>query len=614
MSIPNDFPEKLKQQVDIADVINGYVQLKRAGANYKALSPFQKEKTPSFMVSPAKQSFHDYSSGKGGDVFTFVMEYEGIDFISAVRRVAEKAGIPVPETAWDGKKTDRRAADSLLSLQGMLAAHWRDLLVESPGADIARQYLQKRNIPIQWAQTYCIGYAPDEWDATQQWAKKEGFTVDQLFGCGLVIKNDSGRIYDRFRGRLMFPISNDQGRVVGFSARILKEDKEAPKYINTPETELYKKSRLLFGLDRARREILDQDTAIICEGQIDVLRCHDAGVTNVVAPLGTALTDMQINLLRKISKKIILCLDGDGAGVKSALRLGPNLVHTEEGMGALVQSELGVNIVVLPEGHDPDSFILAKGPDAFRQLLTEAQDYVDFYVEHLKKSLGFKSAAERSRVVHSVASLIRLAPNAVIRNRLVSSAALRLEIPSNVLEDAVEKSTKEVRKTAQPRDREVDLHSTPAAPPKRLCTRVQEILLIILSSPEMTSEAQRLISPLWMERLEGGDLLLRVMDAYQNDEWADSKELMGHLTPEQQGLLSGLDTEPLAQLPADAKIGMIHKLALQTELDYVTSQGAVLNEKIRNEQNSSERDQMIQKMAELTQRKTSLTKSVSASC
>jgi len=614
MSIPNDFPEKLKHQVDIVDIINAYVPLKRAGANYKALSPFQKEKTPSFMVSPAKQSFHDYSSGKGGDIFTFVMEYEGLDFISAVRRVAEKAGVPIPETVWDGKKTDRRAAESLLSLQGMLAAHWRDLLVESPGAEIARQYMQKRNIPLQWAQTYCIGYAPDEWDASQQWAKKEGFTTEQLFECGLVIKNESGRVYDRFRGRLMFPISNEQGRVVGFSGRILTEDKEAPKYINTPETEMYKKSRLLFGLDRARRGILDQDTAIICEGQIDVLRCHDSGVTNVVAPLGTALTDMQIGLLKRIAKKIILCLDGDGAGVKSALRLGPNLVHAEEaGISALVQSELGISITVLPEGHDPDSFILAKGAEAFRGLLNEAWDYLDFFVEHQKKSLGFQSAAERSRVVHSVAGLIRLAPNAVIRNRLVSSAALRLDIPATVLEEAVEKSPREPRKQAQLRDDEQQTARV-VTPSQKLGTRVQEILLILLSSPETAPEAQRLISPLWVERLDGGDVLLRVMEAYQHDEWTNVRELMSILPPEQQSCLSGLDIEPLAQLPVDAKIGMIRKLALQTELDYVTRSAAILNEKMRNESNPSERDQMNLKMAEFIQRKTSLTKSVSASC
>lgn len=613
MAIPDDFVQKLKQSADIVDIIGSYVPLKRAGTSYKGLSPFKKEKTPSFMVSPSRQTFHDYSSGEGGDIIKFVMLVEGMDFISAVRKVAEKAGIPVPEVDRGGARVDRKSAESLLSLQGRLASHWRDILLEDPGAEAARKYLEKRNIPLQWAQNYCIGYAPEAWDASQVWAKKEGFTQEQLFECGLIIQNDRGRVYDRFRGRLMFPISNASGRVVGFSGRIIVDDPQAPKYINSPETDLYKKSHLLFGLDRARRAILEQETAIICEGQIDVLRCHDSGVGHVVAPLGTALTDTQLGILRKLAKKIILCLDGDGAGVRSAMRLAPNLINPGEGFGAFVQSELGVSIVILPEGQDPDSFIRDKGAEAFQKLVSEARDYIEFYIEHQKVTLGFKTASEQTRVIQSVAELIRLAPNGVIRSKLISEAAMQLEMGSALLEQTVDQATRQAKARPQPRlEQEPKQENRPAPrPPVKLHPRIAEILTLLIGMPQMVPDAQRLLHPDWFARFEGSELLFRLMESYQHDEWSSATQLMGLLSSEEQNALSALDPEALQALAAPEQVATLQRLAWRSELDYIVSRSQLLQERIRTADENGENDQILREVTELMQKKSGLTKLLS---
>ena len=256
MYIPDEIVEKIRQNADIVDIINEYVPLKRAGANHKALSPFNKEKTPSFMVNRQRQSFKCYSSGHGGDVFKFLMLHENIDFPTAVRRLAERLRIDIPEPRGGGggkqgkgNPADARAQkEMLLKLHEKLALHWRDLLLKSDEAQPARDYLESRQIPLDWAQQFTLGYAPQGWDGTAQWAKKEGFGEKQLIEAGLALKRERGAgVYDRFRHRLMFPIRDEMGRIVGFSGRLLDAEAKEAKYVNSPETVLFKKGKILFG-------------------------------------------------------------------------------------------------------------------------------------------------------------------------------------------------------------------------------------------------------------------------------------------------------------------------------------------------------------------------------
>src|SRR5579872_247582 len=271
--------EQIRAASDIVDVIGGYIPLKRAGANFMALCPFHKEKTPSFNVSPHRQFFHCFGCHKGGDVFAFVKEYENIDFIDAVRRLAERAKIPIELDQQPGAAQARHIKDQLLQLHEQITARWQTALATDPGAQIARDYLAKRGVGAEPVQLFRIGYAPDAWDDTVNWAKSKHYEMTLMEQAGLVVRKEGAdHYYDRFRGRLMFPICDEQGRVIGFSGRVLSGDEKTAKYVNSPESPIFTKGKVMFGLDKSKRALLDTHSAVICEGQLDLIACFMAGV------------------------------------------------------------------------------------------------------------------------------------------------------------------------------------------------------------------------------------------------------------------------------------------------------------------------------------------------
>lgn len=365
--IDREMIDQIRQSTDIVDVISSYVPLKKAGRNYKALSPFKKEKTPSFFVDPARQLFKCFTSGHGGDVFKFVMIYENLDFPAAIRLIAQRTGIHLPEkTATPQQQEQKQEKEILLQIHRAVAAWWSQILRTEKIAEPARHYLLNRNISEDLAREFQLGFAPPDWEATLQWGTKQGFSIESMEKSGLLTRNESGKVYDRFRGRLMFPIHNDSGNVVAFSGRLLDPDAKAAKYVNSPETPLFTKSRILFGLDKNKREILNHQQVILCEGQIDLIRLYEKGIRNAVASQGTAFTEHHARLLKRYAKEVTICFDADSAGQDAAVRSVEVLLH--EG--------LAVKIATIPLGQDPDSLLKdEKDGSKMMALINQAIDY-----------------------------------------------------------------------------------------------------------------------------------------------------------------------------------------------------------------------------------------------
>ncbi len=425
--------EEIRARSDIADVIGTYLTLRKNGATFKALCPFHKEKTPSFHVNPQRQIFHCFGCGAGGDVFKYVMLQENVDFMGAVRLLAERAGVPIEDDRYGGggagasagaSQDARRIKDRLYALHEDVATYYQECLEKDPAAQEARDYLDRRKLDQAARLAFRIGYAPNSYDTLIPWGQKHGYSPEELEQAGLVARApETNKRYDRFRHRIMFAISNEQGRVIAFSGRILTADKQSAKYVNSPETSLFRKSQVLFALDRARQAILDRREALVCEGQIDVIRCHLAGVDWAVAAQGTAFTEEHARKLKRYADSALLVFDGDEAGRHAALRTA----------GVLLQAGLTIRIAALPPGDDPDSYILNHGPDGFRELIGGATPALDFQIKAAQAGGSIGDEATHLRTVAAVLDFIALAPNSVQREELLRQAAQRLYIAPEAL-------------------------------------------------------------------------------------------------------------------------------------------------------------------------------------
>jgi DNA primase len=411
--------ERIRAASDIVDVIGSYLPLKKAGANFTALCPFHKEKSPSFNVNPHKQIFHCFGCHKGGDVFTFVKEYENIGFMDAVRRLADRAKIPLEFDDAPGAKESRHLKDQLLEIHDKLATRWQNVLANEDAGEVARNYLQKRGVSAEAIKVFRIGAAPELWDDTVNWAKSKYFPIETVEQAGLVIKKEeTGRYYDRFRGRLMFPICDEQGRVVGFSGRVLSGDEKTAKYVNSPETPIFTKSKIFFGLDKSKRAILDKGYAIICEGQLDLIACYMAGVQNIVAPQGTAFTDQHARILKRYCNEVVLCFDSDNAGQNAIVR---SLDH-------LLAAELAVRVAVVPAPHDPDSFIKNFGGESFRKLVESAEGFFDYLLKRLCATNEISTDKGRLAILRGMAEALHKTNNSVLLDTHAQKTALRLGV------------------------------------------------------------------------------------------------------------------------------------------------------------------------------------------
>lgn len=438
--IPERVLEEIRFRNDIVEIIGERVPLKRSGATYKACCPFHKEKTPSFNVNPNQQYFKCFGCGEGGDVITFVMKSQGMDFMTAVRYLAERAHVDLEVQEDHGEGALRK---KLYAVHEGIARFYRRCLDEYPGAEHARKYVQERGLDDEVAAAFGVGYAPGGWHACEKWAEKNGYETSILLDAGLVLsQQDRDGVYDRFRDRLMFPIRDIQGRVVGFSGRLLNDEPRQPKYVNSPETMIFKKSRVLFGMDQARQSILEAKgrEAIICEGQVDVIRCHQKGLTQAVAAQGTAFTEEHVGQLKRYADSAVLFYDADGAGQTAAIKTAR----------LLMQAGLVVRVADLPEGDDPDTFLVREGREAAQALIEAGRSVVAFQIKSLAAGeRDMRDVATTQRIAGAVLETIAAASHAVQRERLLQEASAQLNLSVETLQSDLNRVSKQMSGSRQ---------------------------------------------------------------------------------------------------------------------------------------------------------------------
>ncbi|MFL0683081.1 MAG: DNA primase [Algoriphagus aquaeductus] len=434
MSISKLTTDKVKERADIVEVVGDYVQLKKKGQNMWACCPFHGEKTPSFSISPAKQIYKCFGCGKAGDPIQFVMDIEGLGFQEAIRHLAGKYGIEVEEEATQTpeQNLEQSERESLFIALNFAKDFFVKNLDTPEGRSIGLSYFKERGFTPQIIQKFDLGYALDGWDHLMKAAKSAGFQEEILLKAGLILQKegDPTRLYDRFRNRVTFTIHNISGKPIGFGARILTKDKNQPKYINSPETPIYHKSDVLYGMFQAKKAIRDQDNCYLVEGYTDVISMHLSGIENVVASSGTSLTDGQIKLIKRFTNQVTVLYDGDNAGIKASLR----------GIDLLLEGGLNVKAVVFPDGEDPDSFSRKVGSQAFHDYLqANSRDFIGFKIGLYKEEFA-KDPIRKAEVIREVVQSIGKIPDPIIRSVYTKEASSLLEIEEGILLSELNKS------------------------------------------------------------------------------------------------------------------------------------------------------------------------------
>jgi DNA primase len=433
MAEAGSFADRVKQQADIVRVVGEYVRLKKNGQNFSGLCPFHSEKTPSFAVHPVKQIYHCFGCGVGGDVFKFVMEMDKCDFMEAVRAVADKCGIAIPRSREHSpeERREQQQRTTLIELHREAATFFARQLEATPEGKAARGYLNDRGLSVEAIATFGLGYAPSGGDVLLRHLKAK-YPEKLIELAGLASRDPSGRSHDRFRRRIIFPISNEAGKVVAFGARALGDD--LPKYLNSPETPIYIKSTVLYHLDRAKEPIRRADAAILVEGYMDTIAVAVTGITNVVASCGTSLTETQVKLISRFTRRIVVNYDPDTAGQAA----------TERSLAILLEHNCDVRVLALPGGKDPDTFIRTEGAAAYRKLLEAAPPYLDYLIGRARE-LGVASAEQKLRAMNFLLPFVQRIPNALLRSEWASRIAQQLRIDEPVLREALRKAAAERR-------------------------------------------------------------------------------------------------------------------------------------------------------------------------
>ena len=431
MPIPEETIQQILGSTDIIELIEGYFPLQKKGQDYWACCPFHSEKTPSFKVSASRQGYYCFGCQAKGNAIGFVMEYESIDFPSAVRRLADRAGIAIKEDEYDKKTTKENLLKKKIIHINQTASLWfHENLLKSNSAEAraAREYLKERKIDIQIAKNWTIGLAPENGNIFINWCKSQGFNNEQMVASGLMSYRDqeefSKGVYSRFRNRIMFPLHNDYGDTIAFSGRVFTPQNRLAKYVNSPETLAFKKSNVFFGLNKSKRSIAKKESAIICEGQLDLIRCFENGIENVVAPLGTALTEKHVNLLKRFigqNGEVVLCFDSDSAGYKASLRAYEEI------------SKVGVFIraLQLPDNHDPDLLITNYGPEKFIDLVKSAKAFHEYQIETLSGQLNLNNPRDRIQFANELSITISQVNDPIARDGYINDVAIRIGISAD---------------------------------------------------------------------------------------------------------------------------------------------------------------------------------------
>ncbi|HEY2343609.1 MAG TPA: DNA primase [Chthoniobacteraceae bacterium] len=438
MAEAGSFAERVKQQADIVRVIGEYVRLKKSGANFTGLCPFHQEKTPSFAVHPVKQIYHCFGCGAGGDVFKFVMEMEKSPFPEAIRTVAEKCGIaiPKPRERSPEERRENQQRSALVEMHRETAAYFARALHDSPEGKVAAAYLEDRGLDREAMKRFGLGFAPSSGDALLRFLKQK-YPEKLLDVSGLISRDQSGRAYDRFRRRIMFPITNESGKVIAFGGRAMGDD--TPKYMNSPETPIYTKSTVLYHLDRAKEALRQSDFAVLVEGYMDAIAVARAGIANVVASCGTSLAEPQIRLLGRFTRRVIVNYDPDTAGQAA----------TERSISLLLESEFDVRVLALPGKADPDKFLKEQGVDAYRNLLAQSPPYLDYLIARARQ-MDRTTAAGKVAALNFLMPYVQRLPNRLLRSEWATRIASELRVDEPVLREALRRAAAERRSEVKP--------------------------------------------------------------------------------------------------------------------------------------------------------------------
>jgi DNA primase len=428
LRIPPEKIDEIRDATDIVDYIGSFVKLKKRGKNFLGLCPFHQEKTPSFNVSSDRQMYHCFGCGVGGNVFTFVMEHDKVSFVEAVRALAEKAGITLPASSFDREDVSNEH-EQLYQILRVAGLFYYNALTQTAEGKLALEYFHRRGFTDETIRAFGLGYSPNTWDAFYKHAQEQKFPVELLQKSGLLRKRDDGTYYDYFRGRAMFPIFSSAGRIIGFGARKLREDDPLGKYINSPETPIYNKSRTLYGISHAKESIRESEYAILVEGYADLISVFQAGVKHIVASSGTALTQEQILLIKRYANAITIVYDADSAGSQAALR----------GVDLILQHDMDVRVASLPEGDDPDSFVKKNGGEAFKKLIGQAVSFVDFLAAAFERQGKLSTPEGQAHTVRTIVGTIAKMNDELKRNFYIKQVAEKYKLYESTLYNELEK-------------------------------------------------------------------------------------------------------------------------------------------------------------------------------
>ena len=570
--------QKVADASDIVELIGSYFPLKRAGTSFRAICPFHKEKSPSFHVNPSRQSFHCFGCGAGGGVFRFVMDYEHVDFPSAVQRLAQRAGIVLIEDHDPQEQSRRNQRSRLLELHREAAAWFHLNLMRTHEAEHARSYLKERGLTKDIAVEWHLGYAPGGWEIFRNWALGRGFTREELLQGGLLAAKEGHHSggYDRFRDRLMFPIRNDYGETVAFSGRILSSSDREGKYVNSPETPIFSKGRVLFGLDKSKRPLMDQEEAIVLEGQIDLISAYEHGVKNVVAPQGTAFTAEQARLLRRFVERVILCFDSDTAGQNAV----------EKSLPALLAAGLEVRVARLPGGKDPDSLIRSEGVERFQELLSESKDFFDHTIQRgIDESAGNFGPREKASVARRLGGYLSLLPEAALRETTTAYVASRLGVSTTSLHEAGKKHPVTLSENSSP--------PTPSASRNKL--KVSASTEMICRLAILSHESREWLASQSYDALARLDpelsLLEKIIPPLINLDDPTPSALLSLLPLDIQSMVSGWELDRIPADPLRSAQDAIRGL----RLNILKNQQALLVLELRNPELTSQKVVALQK-------------------
>ena len=435
MRIPESKIEEIRESVDIVDVISQHVQLRKRGKNFIGLCPFHSEKTPSFTVSEEKQIFHCFGCHTGGNVFKFLTEFHKISFVEAVQELAEQQGITIEFDK--AEYTEQQSEQEVLyDINTEAARYFLNNLLNDDEGEFARKYLHERNIKTQTLRTFGLGYTLRGWENFINYAKSRNLNVDKCIQLGLIGKSSEGKLYDKLPGRLIFPIFSPNGRVVAFAGRVLDAKDTGAKYINSPESLIYIKGRILYGLSFAKDDIRRLDKAIIVEGYMDLISLYQSGIKNVVAVSGTALTDDQVQLLSRYTMNVVLLFDADVAGIKASMR----------SIEILLKRDMEVKIVSLPKGEDPDSYVNKHGKDEFEELIKRAENFLEYESKYYESQGKFDDPSTAAEAIRELVKPVALINDELKRNLLIRNIAKKFNLREKLIESELDKQIKQVNR------------------------------------------------------------------------------------------------------------------------------------------------------------------------